>query len=137
MSIFLPSASFDLPIRVRYAETDQMGCVHHANYFVYFEMGRTEMLRSRGLDYRSLEAKGFYLMVTKVACRFKAPAHYDDDLLLRTRIVRITHVRIDHDYQLLRNGNALANGESTLACVDKDGRLQGLPPELRLDGAEM
>jgi acyl-CoA thioester hydrolase len=120
----------DLPIRVRYAETDQMGCVHHANYFVYFEMGRTELLRATGLDYRSIEQRGFYLVIAKANCRFRAPARYDDALVLRTTLTRVTPVRIEHSYQLLRQEELLAEGETTLACVDKDGRLQALPPEL-------
>lgn len=120
----------DLPIRVRYAETDQMGIVHHANYFVYFEMGRTEMLRSTGLDYRSIEEKGFYLVVAKVSCSFRSPAKYDDLLNLRTSIKRVTPVRIEHLYKLTRGRDTIAEGESTLACVDQDGRLQALPPEL-------
>jgi acyl-CoA thioester hydrolase len=117
-------------IRVRYAETDQMGIVHHSNYFVYFEMGRTEMLRATGLDYRSIEGKGFGLVVAKISCSYRLPAHYDDELLLRTSIKRITPVRIEHLYKLMRGRELLAEGESTLACVDQEGRLQALPPEL-------
>ncbi|MFO0945931.1 MAG: thioesterase family protein [Planctomycetota bacterium] len=120
----------ELPIRVRYAETDQMGIVHHSNYFVYFEMGRTEMLRSTGLDYRSIEEKGFYLVIAKISCSFRSPARYDDHLTLRTTLHRVTPVRIEHRYTLLRDGQILAEGESTLACIDKDGCLQALPPEL-------
>ena len=120
----------DLPIRVRYAETDQMGCVHHANYLVYFEMGRTELLRSSGMDYRSIEAKGYYLVIAKISCRYRSPARYDDELILRTTLRRVTRARIDHSYELLRNGELLAEGESTLACVDREGRLQPLPPEI-------
>jgi acyl-CoA thioester hydrolase len=122
--------SHDLPIRVRYAETDQMGFVHHANYFVYFEMGRTELLRASGVDYRSIEERGFYLVVAKLSCRYRQPARYDDELILRTTITRVTPVRVEHSYQLLRNGQLLAEGDSTLACVDKEGRLQALPAEL-------
>lgn len=120
----------ELPIRVRYAETDQMGVVHHSNYFVYFEMGRTEMLRSTGLDYRSIESRGFYLVIAKISCSFKSPARYDDELVLRTTLRRVTPVRIEHHYALLRQGQILAEGESTLACVDEHGTLQALPPEL-------
>lgn len=120
----------ELPIRVRYAETDQMGVVHHANYFVYFEIGRTELLRSTGLDYRSLEERGYFLVIAKVHCRYRLPARYDDLLTLRTTLARVTAVRIDHRYELLRGAELLAEGETTLACVDKDGRLQPLPREL-------
>jgi acyl-CoA thioester hydrolase len=120
----------ELTLRVRYAETDQMGFVHHANYLVYFEMGRTEMLRSTGLDYRSIEAKGYYLVVFKVTCKYRSPARYDDELVLKTRITRVTPVRIEHSYRLLRGRELVAEGDSTLACVDKNGELQALPPEL-------
>lgn len=120
----------EIPIRVRYAETDQMGVVHHANYFVYFEMGRTEALRSTGLDYRSIEERGYLLVIVKVACRYRSPARYDDELILRTTLERTTQVRIDHTYQLLRGTTLIAEGESTLACVDKAGNPQRLPPEL-------
>lgn len=122
--------SHELRFRVRYAETDQMGFVHHANYFVYFEMGRTEMLRSTGMDYKSVEEQGFFLVVAKIAAKFKAPARYDDELTLVTSISRITPVRIEHQYRLLRGHTLIAEGDSTLACVDREGQLQALPPDL-------
>lgn len=124
----------ELTIRVRYAETDQMGYVHHANYFVYFEAGRTELLRSTGLDYRTIEERGFFLVVAKISCQFKMPARYDDLLSLRTMVQRVTAVRIEHRYELWRGEQLLAVGESTLACVDRHGQLQALPPELAPDG---
>lgn len=125
--------SHDLPIRVRYAETDQMGFVHHANYFVYFEMGRIELLRSTGLDYKSIEEKGYFLVISQIQCKYRSPARYDDHLTLRTTLERVTAVRIEHSYQLLRGDEVLAEGSSTLACVDRQGRLQALPDELRGD----
>lgn len=125
-----PPQTHEMSIRVRYAETDQMGVVHHANYLVYFEMGRTEMLRASGLDYRSVEGRGFYLVMVRAACRYRSPARYDDLLLLRTTIERVTPVRIEHSYRLECGSRLLAEGESTLACVDGDGRLQSLPAEL-------
>src|SRR4051812_13968757 len=96
--------SGEIAIRVRYAETDRMGLLHHANYLVYFEQGRTELLRSRGLSYRDLEDQGYLLVLTKVEVRYKGPAKYDDLLTLRTTVVRTTAVRIDHRYELLRDG---------------------------------
>jgi acyl-CoA thioester hydrolase len=120
----------EIPIRVRYAETDRMGLLHHAQYFVYFEQGRTELLRARGLAYKDLEDQGYLLVLTRVEARFKSPAHYDDLLTLRTTLVRTTAVRIDHRYELFRDGALLAEGTSTLACVDRAGRLQPLPPVL-------
>jgi acyl-CoA thioester hydrolase len=117
----------DITIRVRYAETDRMGLLHHANYLVYFEQGRTELLRQRGLAYRDLEDQGYFLVVVRLEVRYKAPARYDDLLTLRTTVARTTAVRIDHRYEVLRDGTLLAEGSSTLACVDRDGRLQALP----------
>jgi acyl-CoA thioester hydrolase len=123
--------SHDIAIRVRYAETDRMGLLHHANYLVYFEMARTELLRQRGISYREVEDAGHYLVIIDVACKFKRPAHYDDLLTIRTTVERVTHVKITHRYEVLRDGVLLAVGHTTLACVDKDGRPQALPDLLR------
>jgi acyl-CoA thioester hydrolase len=118
-------------IRVRYAETDRMGLLHHANYLVYFEQARTELLRSLGMTYRDLEDQGFLLVLTKVEVRYKRPAHYDDVLTIRTKAERTTAVRIDHRYEVLRDGLLIAEGATTLACVDREGRPQALPAALR------
>jgi acyl-CoA thioester hydrolase len=122
--------SHEITIRVRYAETDRMGLLHHANYFVYFEMGRTELLRKRGLSYKDVEDGGHFLVIVDVQCKFKKPAYYDDLLTLRTTVARVTHVKIVHTYQVLRAGQLLAEGQSTIACVDRDGRPQALPETL-------
>jgi acyl-CoA thioester hydrolase len=122
--------SGEITIRVRYAETDRMGLLHHANYLVYFEQGRTELLRSQGFTYRDIEDQGYYLVLTKVAVRYRKPAYYDDLLTLRTTVVRTTLVKIEHKYELLRNGVVVAEGETTLGCVDREGKVQPLPPSL-------
>jgi acyl-CoA thioester hydrolase len=119
--------SQDITIRVRYAETDRMGLLHHANYLVYFEQARTELLRSRGVTYKELEDQGYLLVLAKAAVRYKSPARYDDMLTLRTTVSRTTPVRIEHKYEVFRDGQLLAEGETTLACVDREGRLQPLP----------
>lgn len=121
----------ELSVRVRYAETDRMGLLHHANYFVYFEMGRTELLRKRGMTYRDMEDAGHLLVIVDLGCKYKRPAHYDDLLTLRTTVERVTHVKIVHKYELLRDGLLLAEGHSTLACVDREGRPQALPESLQ------
>lgn len=123
--------SDEITIRVRYAETDRMGFLHHANFFVYFEQGRTELLRRKGLSYRDVEDAGHFLVVVDLGCKFKRPARYDDLLTLRTSVERVTHVKIVHRYEVLRDGALLAEGHSTLACVDRDGRPQPLPEALR------
>jgi acyl-CoA thioester hydrolase len=127
---FAMSDSHEMTIRVRYAETDRMGLLHHANYFVYFEMGRTEFLRQRGFSYREIEDGGHFLVIVEIGCKFKRPAHYDDLLTLRTTVERVTHVKIVHRYELFRDELLLAEGHSTLACVDREGRPQALPSML-------
>ena len=121
----------EMTIRVRYAETDRMGLLHHAGYFVYFEMGRTELLRQRGLSYREIEDSGHLLVIVEAGCKFKRPAFYDDLLTLKTSVARVTHVKIVHHYQLLRDGVLLAEGHTTLACVDREGKPQALPDILK------
>jgi acyl-CoA thioester hydrolase len=123
--------SGEITIRVRYAETDRMGLLHHANYLVYFEQGRTELLRAQGLTYRDLEDQGYLLVLTRVEVRYRRPARYDDLLTLRTTVVRSTAVRIDHRYEVFSDGQLLAEGTSTLACVDRTGRPQILPEFLQ------
>jgi acyl-CoA thioester hydrolase len=121
----------EIAVRVRYAETDRMGFLHHANYLVYFEQGRTELLRSCGWTYKDLEDQGFLLVIARLEVKYRAPARYDDVLTLQTTVARTTSVRIDHEYKLLRDGMLLAEATSTLACVDREGRLQHLPEFLR------
>ena len=121
----------EVEIRVRYAETDRMGLLHHANYLVYFEQGRTELLRAQGITYRDMEDQGFLLVLTKVQVRYRKPAYYDDLLTLRTSVVRTTLVKIEHKYELMRDGVLVAEAETTLGCVDREGKVQPLPDSLR------
>ncbi len=132
----IPLRVHESAIRVRYAETDRMGFLHHSQYFVYFELGRTEMLRAQGIAYKEIEDAGHFLVVVKLDCKYKLPARYDDLLTLRTTLVRTTPVRIEHRYELMRQEQLLAEGTSTLACVDREGRLQPIPEALRMDENE-
>lgn len=125
-----------IEIRVRYAESDPMGYLHHATFFEYFEMGRTELLRQAGFRYRDLEERGVLFAVAKIECRFRAPGRYDDVLHLTTRIERMTRARIDHSYVLRRDATVLAEATSTLACIDRDGRPQPIPDELFVEPAD-
>lgn len=120
-----------ITIRVRYPEVDAMGYLHHSRFFQYFEMGRVELLRSLGHNYADIERQGVFFVVVKVECRYKAPARYDEELTLTTRVVRQTHVRIDHAYELKRGTTLLAEAATTLACVGRDGQLQPIPESLR------
>lgn len=122
----------DLEIRVRYQETDAMGVLHHANYFTYFEMGRTELLRANGKSYRDLEDGGLLMVIVKIGCSYRRPARYDDVLRLRTRTVRVTAAKIEHEYQMYRGEELLCEGHSTLACVDRQGRVQRVPEWLHV-----
>ena len=119
-----------MEIRVRYAEVDRLGQVHSSRYAVYLEMGRTEMLRATGMNYRDLEAEGILLVITRLRLRFHKPARYDDLLTLETEIARATSARIDHRYRLLRQGTVVAEGESTLACISATGEVRRLPEAL-------
>ena len=121
----------EIQIRVRYAETDAMGYLHHANYFVYFEMGRTELLRAQGGNYREMEEQGRFMVVVRLNCQFRVPARYDDLLTLRTRITNIGAVKLEHEYQVFRDGTLLTQAQSTLACVDAHGKVQPIPEAFR------
>ena len=107
-----------------------MGYLHHSRYLQYFEMGRVELLRSTGHSYADLERDGVYFVVVRVECRYKAPARYDEELALTTKVVKQTHVRIDHAYELKRGDVLLAEATTTIACVDRDGALRQIPEHL-------
>jgi acyl-CoA thioester hydrolase len=128
-----PLDTFTLEVRVRYAEVDRMGVLHHSRMFVLLELARTEMLRRHGMSYRTMEDEGWFLVISRLACSFKSPAHYDDVLLIETKIVRMTHTRIDHAYRVVRqsNGELIAEAETALACVDRQGSVQRIPDSLK------
>jgi acyl-CoA thioester hydrolase len=118
----------EIQIRVRYAETDRMGLLHHANYLVYFEQARTELLRSLGGNYKELEDRGYYLVIHKVEVKYRYPAHYDDLLTVRTTLTKASPVRLEHRYEVFDpDGKLCAEGSTTLACVDGSGKLQAMP----------
>jgi acyl-CoA thioester hydrolase len=119
-----------MPIRVRYSETDAMGFLHHANYFNYFEMGRTELFRQQGGNYRRMEELGLFLVVSKLNCRYRRPARYDDELTLQTLLTSSGPVKLIHEYKLFRGKELLAEAESTLACVNRDGEVCRIPANL-------
>jgi len=129
----LMTREHEIQVRVRYSETDAMGVVHHANYFHYFEMGRTEMLRMSGTSYHDLERSGVLIVVVKADCRYLQPARYDDVLRIRTVVTRVTGARIEHEYRILREDELLAVGHTVLAVVDRNGRLLPVPEWLQPD----
>ena len=119
-----------MTIRVRYAEVDRLGQLRDSCCAVYLEMGRTEMLRATGMTYRDLEAAGACLVVARLRMTFNTPARYDDLLTLETAVTRATSARIDHHYRLLRGGELVAEGDTTLACVSRDGQVRRIPGAL-------
>ncbi|HYE17058.1 MAG TPA: thioesterase family protein [Tepidisphaeraceae bacterium] len=121
----------EIKFRVRYPEVDPMGVVHHSRFFQYFEMGRVELLRANGVSYADLERDGVLFVVVKVECKYRSPARYDEELMLVTKVVKQTHVRIDHAYELRREGTLLAEAATTIACVDRAGRIREIPEGLR------
>lgn len=123
-------AEHEIEIRVRYQETDGQGRLHHANFFTYFEMGRTELLRAGGIAYRQIEEQGCMLVVSEISCKYLQPANYDDVLRLRTSVVETRAASVINEYQLFRGETLLATGRSVLACIDRQGRLQRLPEAL-------
>ena len=128
-----PARCVSSSIRVRYAETDQMGIAHHAEYFAWFEVGRTELLRAYGLTYRDLEERGVHFPVIGTEARFLRPAYYDDVLEVRTEIASLTGVRIAFLYEIHRDGTGgpLATGRTEHAAVDTHGRPRRLPADVR------
>ena len=118
----------EISIRVRYSETDAMGYLHHANFFIYFEMGRTELLRAQGGSYREMEEQGQYMVVVRLNCRYRLPARFDDLLTLRTTVTKVGAAKLEHAYQLFRDGELIAEADSVLACVDAAGKVQHIPP---------
>ena len=117
----------EIQIRVRYSETDAMGFLHHSHYLSYFEMGRTELFRAGGGNYRQMEESGLFFVVARLSVQYKSPARYDDLLTLRTSIVRPGPVKLEHEYELFRDGQLLARGQSVLACIDRDWNVQRIP----------
>jgi acyl-CoA thioester hydrolase len=118
-------------VRVRYAETDQMGVVYHANYLVWMEIGRVEYVRSLGINYKDLEEQGFYLSVVGTNCRYLYPARYDQEIVIATELINANPRVIEFGYQLrlAEQGKLLAKGSSRHVWLSRDWRPRRLPAE--------
>jgi acyl-CoA thioester hydrolase len=118
-----------IKIRPRYCETDQGGVVHHSVYPIWFEMGRTELLRANGIAYKDLEQAGVFFVIARLEIKYRQPAKYDEQLELTTTCTSVTTCKIEHSYQLKRvcDSAVLAEGSSTLACLDKEGKINRMP----------
>ncbi|PYV51536.1 MAG: acyl-CoA thioesterase [Acidobacteria bacterium] len=120
----------EVRLRVRYAETDQMGVVYHANHFVWFEVGRVELLRQLGFSYREMEEHdGCFIAFVDARCRYKSPAHYDDEVIVRTHLKNVRESLVHFGYELLRVGDGmlLAEGETTHVVTDAKLKKRAIP----------
>lgn len=133
----------EMTLRVRYVECDPMGVAHHGSYLAWFEMARTEMLRASGVSYAELEAAGYLLVIAKLDVRYREPARYDDRLLIRTKVIGGSRVKIDHEYEVFKLSGAepgvpgdkvITAAKTTLACVGRSGALRSLPDWLVAGG---
>jgi acyl-CoA thioester hydrolase len=119
-------------LRVRYAETDQAGVVYHSNYLVWFEVGRVELCRARGFNYRDMEREeDAWLPVTEARVKYRTPARYDDEIIVRTRVAEVRSRAITFAYEVRRAADAmlLATGETAHIVMDGKGRARSFPPE--------
>ncbi|MBS0188976.1 MAG: acyl-CoA thioesterase [Planctomycetes bacterium] len=130
------SASGSSSVRVRYCECDPMGVAHHASYIPWLEIGRTDLLRDTGLSYKTLEEKGYFLVIVKLEVKYRRPVLYDDIVEIRTNWIGGSRIKIEHTYEVVvtQRENAreslpltAAVASTTLACVNHDGRPMELP----------
>lgn len=121
--------SFTIDIVPRYSETDQAGVIHHSVYPVWFEMGRTELLRVNEIAYKDLEAAGFFFVVARLNIKYRQPARYDEKLQLLTQCGKVTASKVEHNYVLTRadDGVIIAEASSILACVSAQGKIRRVP----------
>jgi acyl-CoA thioester hydrolase len=127
----MPSAV--TPVRVRYAETDRMGVVYYANYFVWFEVARAEVMRTLGWTYRQMEDEGVFLPVIDAECHYKRPARYDDEVEIRATGRLVSPVRVEFQYEVFVKGDSepMAIGLTRHAATDRTGRPCRLPERVR------
>ena len=123
----------EITVRVRYQETDQMGFVYYSNYFVYFEMGRIEYLRNLGFPYSELEKENIFLAVIDAHCKYKAPARFDDLLVIKTWLSKMKYARVEFCYEIRREGEEklIAEGSTVLACLDENRRPRIIPDKIK------
>ena len=134
MAAQFPNDWTSTTFRVRYAETDQMGVVYYANYFIWFEVGRTDFCRQRGFAYRDMEEQdGLYIIVAEARCRYKAPAHYDDEIEVRTYLKDVRRRVLVFGYEINRvaTDELLAEGETVHVITNRAGRPRPLPDKYR------
>ena len=121
-------------VKVRYAETDQMGVAYYANYFVWFEVGRSQYCNDCGFSYRDMEREtGLFLIVAEASCRYKNPARYEDELIIRTKVTESTRRTLRFSYEIERvDGASVATGETLHVLINKEGRPSSFPEKYLL-----
>ena len=130
MSSIKPHAFHETRLRVRYAETDQMGVVYHSNLLIWFEVGRVELMREMGFSYHDMERDdGRFIAVAEVKCRYRAPVYYDEEVVVRTRLKNVRESIVVFSYELVRadGGTLLAEGETTHIVTDSNMKVAALP----------
>ena len=135
VSIFAPldpaTNATVIDLRVRFFETDLMGIVHHASYLTYFESGRVEWLRRRGVRYSDWATSGVHLPVVEAQAKYQSPARFDDELIVETRLVELRSVSMKYEYVIRRDTTAIASGMTRLGCIDAAHKLLRIPESMR------
>jgi acyl-CoA thioester hydrolase len=124
-------AGTTIPIRVRFCETDLMGITHHGSYLVYFEAGRVEWLRKRGVTYADWAARGVHLPVVEAHLAYRAPSRFDDLLTVETTLKKLGTVSLSFEYRILRDATLIAEGSTRLGCIDAEHKLMKIPDAMR------
>ena len=120
-----------IEIRVRYAESDQMGVAYYSNYFIWFEIARAELLRERGIAYSQMEKDGIFLPVSECYCKYIEPAHYDELLDIKCRIGEVRSRAIRFEYEIVRNESVIARGHTVHVCTDREAKPRFIPSSVR------
>lgn len=121
-----------MPLRVRYTECDPMGVVHHSRYFVYFELARTELYKLNGGNHCELEKAGVFFVVAHADCKYVKPLWYDDEITVHIRVTKTSRAKIQHEYHIYKDGDLMALGHTTLAMIDKEGKIILIPEEFQV-----
>lgn len=120
-----------IEIRVRYQETDKLGIVYYANYYVWFEIARTEFFRSIGLPYAGMEQNGIYIVIANSSCQYKQPAYYDDRISVKSWISSVMNTSFTFEYEVVRGKDLLAAGKTVQVVVNKDRKPVKIPSDIR------
>lgn len=121
-----------IQLRVRYTECDPMGVVHHSRYFVYFELARTELYKLNGGNHRDIEESGVFFVVANVDCKYIKPLRYDDLIDVHIRVTKTSRAKIQHEYKIYKDGELAAVGHTTLAMIDRNGKIILIPEQFHL-----